>query len=105
MQNFEVIFSLVPIEIAESFQFETILVFKLFTNQNCCLQINMENFFVYFYSKKKIPQNFLSSNKQKVTSNEQKLTSNKQKVRSNEKKVTNGEQQVKSNKRQATSKN
>ena len=40
-----------------------------------CLQINIDNFFVYFYSKKLI-QNFLSSNKQKVTNNVQKVTSN-----------------------------
>ena len=37
----------------------------------------MENFFVYFYSKKMF-QNFLSSNEQKVTSNDQKVTSNEQ---------------------------
>ena len=86
------------------FPAKTVLVFKLFTNQNCCLQITMENFFVYFYSKK-FPQNFLPSSKQKVTSNEQKLSSNKQKVTSNEEKVTNEERRVKRNKRRATSKN
>ena len=75
----EVISSLVPLKIAESLQFKTIPVFKLFTNQDICLQINMEHFFVYFCSKRKlitrelninkmqIFQNFLWTNEQKVT--------------------------------------
>ena len=72
--------SLVPIKIAESLQFKTILVF---TNWTFCLQINKENFFLYFYSKRK----FLSSNEPKVTSNEQKLASNDQNITSNEQKT------------------
>ena len=83
-----------PIKIAESLQFKTILVFKLFTNWTCRLQINTDNFFVYFYSKKKkkkkekkILQKFLSSNEQKVTSNEQTVMSNEQKVTSNKQRV------------------
>ena len=72
--------SLVPIKIAESFQF------------------HMENFFAYFYPPpKKNVQNFLSSNEQKVASNEQKVTSNEQKIASNEQKVTSNEQKVTSN--------
>ena len=72
--------SLVPIKIAESFQF------------------HMENFFAYFYPpQKKNVQNFLSSNEQKVASNEQKVTSNEQKIASNEQKVTSNEQKVTSN--------
>ena len=75
----EVISSLVPLKIAESLQFKTILVFKLFTNHDICLQINMEHFFIYFGSKRKlitrelninkmqIFQNFLWTNEQKVT--------------------------------------
>ena len=55
----------------------------------------MENFFVYFYSKK-IPQNFLLSNKQKVTSNEQKVTNKEQKVTRNEQKLRRNEQRAKS---------
>ena len=92
-----------PIKIAESLQFKTILVFKLFTNWTCRLQINTDNFFVYFYSKKKkkkkekkILQKFLSINEQKVTSDKQKVTSNEQTVMSNEQKVTSNEQRVKS---------
>ena len=48
--------------------------------------IARKNFLVYFYSKK-ILQNFLSCNEQKVTKNEQNVTSNEQKLTSNEQKV------------------
>ena len=86
----------------------------------------MENFFVYFYSKKN-PSEFLveqrvksneqqaksndqrvKSNVQNVTSNDQNITSNepkgmknKQKVTSNKQKVTSNEQKVTSNEQRA----
>ena len=43
----------------------------------------MENF-LFALTKRKILQNFLSNNEQKVTSNEQKAANNEQKVTSNE---------------------
>ena len=77
-------------------------VILLFTNQTFCLKINVDNFFVYFYSKK-ILRNFLSSNKQKVTSNGQKVTINEQKVTSNEQIAKSNKQRAKSNEQQAES--
>ena len=59
--------SLVPIKIAESLQFKSMLIFKLFTNQTFCLQIKKKS--------KKFIQNFFV--KQGVKSNEQQATSKK----------------------------
>ena len=66
--------SLVPLKIAESLQFNPSS--QVIQKLNFCLQIDMENFFVYIYSKK-ILQGFLSSNKQKTTSNKKRETSKK----------------------------
>ena len=75
MENFQVILSLVPIKIAESLQLKTILVFKLFTYLTFVYKLIWKPF-LFTFTKKKILQNFLSSNEQKVTSNEKPARSN-----------------------------
>ena len=94
--------SLVPIKIAESLQFKTILVFKLLTNQSFCLQIKMENFFVYFYSKKISSEFFVEqrakSNQERAKTNDQQAKSNEQRAKTNEERAkTNEQQRAKSN--------
>ena len=53
--------------------------FQVTHKLNFCLQINMENFFVYFYSKK-VPSEFLVE--QQVASNEQRAKTNEQQATS-----------------------
>ena len=73
---------MIEIEIVESVQFKTILLFKLFTYSQIKLfvQINMENFLFNFTQKK--PSEFLieqraKTTEQRVKSNEQRATSEK----------------------------
>ena len=90
--------SLVPIKIAESFQF------------------HMENFFAYFYPppKKKCSEFLVEqraksseqraeSNKQWAKNSEQRAESNKQWAKSNEQRAKTKEQRAKTNKQRATS--
>ena len=53
----------------------------------------MENFFVYFYSKKNISEFFVE---QRVKSNKQEVKINKQRAKSNEQRAKTNEQRAKS---------
>ena len=68
----------------------------------------MENFFVYFYSKKNPSKFFVEqrakSNEQRAKTNEQRAKTNEQRAKRNDQRAKANDQCAKSNEQQATSK-
>ena len=79
---------LVPIKIAKSLQFKTILVFS-YSQIKLFVQINIDNFLFSFTQKKFFEQ--------RAKSNEQQAKSSKQQAKSNELRAKSNKQRVKSN--------